>query len=239
MRILYEEELRRIKIDIENHPKYILFTRNNKDAVQYMGEQELDLLSNFDDQYSLMSSINEMKKFQTYLEVNYQDLISKTHHFTEEELTLRDTELIENYKQENPSEPNEIFFKPHTGKINIPIWHFLKVFIDLRVSNMEHAYTMRMLLNFLKNDFRYSPQNHGNIERCLNAKIDFLEKNLPRNKYRPVLDKTEAIRLLNVSISTINQWIKKYPDFPYSKIGKKYGFDGEKLLNWYYGKKVS
>lgn len=73
------------------------------------------------------------------------------------------------------------------------------------------------------------------MARTIDAKINFMKEHAPKN-YQPMVDKNEVCKLLNISLSTLNDWIKNFPDMPYSKKGKKYGFDAETILNWYWAK---
>ena len=71
------------------------------------------------------------------------------------------------------------------------------------------------------------------VEKALNKQLDFLH-DLYRVKSTPTyLNLKEASKLLKISQPTLRNWIKKKNDLPFSKTGRNYSFDKEKLLEWF------
>jgi len=59
---------------------------------------------------------------------------------------------------------------------------------------MENVGTMKILLDFLKKDFRYSPSEIDEMARTIDVKIYFMKEHTPKN-YQPFLDKKEVSNL--------------------------------------------
>jgi excisionase family DNA binding protein len=91
----------------------------------------------------------------------------------------------------------------------------------------------------MEKEFRYCEQDASDIRKTLEAKMEYMGQGSGKSGFKPLLDTKQAARLLGVCSNTIHNWIKKYPDFPFNKVGRKYTFNEEELRSRYYGKEVS
>ena len=100
-RVLYEGELKIVQCEIQNLPTFVMFMTNNDNLKQYVGEEDFEIFRRYCDSFDLFGSTNELNKYNTYLEIAYQDLANGTYHLTESDLQEYTNRMILQHIEEN------------------------------------------------------------------------------------------------------------------------------------------